>query len=91
MPADENSAYPFEETVSAIGSNWTLSLEICGFVLLGSDALVSDVDVSITSTFGMTDVAFLYGAKLFDVRVVWDSRVRFRLGDECSEADVDVI
>lgn len=65
--------------------------EVCGWVLLGSEAEISDEDESIISGSVVADAAVLCDAELLDDRVVWDSRVRFRLGDECSEADVDVI
>lgn len=89
-----DSAIPFEGVafdVSELWSFWTLWTKSCDWVLLGSEAVISDVDESITSEFDVTEAAVLYDDELLDDRAACDSRVRFRLGDEWSEADVDVI
>lgn len=93
IPLDD-PAIPFEVEsfdVTEEKSFWSLWIWICGWVLLGSEAVISDVDESINSRFEVTDVAVLFDDKLLDDRVAWDSRVRFRFGDVWSEVDVDVI
>lgn len=70
---------------------WILCIELRGWVIGSVIGTSGSID-SITSTFDVTVTAALHDDKWLDDRVVWDSRVRFRLGDECSEdVDVDVI
>lgn len=57
----------------------------------GDKTGVSDSDDSITSTFDVAVTAVLHDDEWLDDRVESDSRVRFRLGDECKDEAVDVI
>lgn len=71
---------------------WTLWIELRGWVMLGDKIGVSDSVDSITSTFDVAVAALLHDDKYVEDRVVSDSRVRFRLGDECNEDEaVDVM
>lgn len=69
----------------------TLWIELRDWVIL-DDIGTSDSNDSITSMFDAAVAAVLQDDTQPDDRVVRDSRVRFRFGDECSEdVDVDVM